>query len=95
MEKGRVAHSPLFTLRWIPTEGHTCIAAIVPKKVVKKATGRNSLRRKVYIAVRVLGTQIISGFKIVILAKTPMTDVAQEAINKALYDSVSKARLVK
>ena len=95
IEKGRVAHSPLFTLRWVPTEGHSRIAAIVPKKVAKKATGRNSLRRKMYVAVRVLGPRILPGFKIVILAKASTADLTQDAIDKALYDSVSKARLIK
>ncbi|MEK7646341.1 MAG: ribonuclease P protein component [Patescibacteria group bacterium] len=94
MEKGRVAHSPLFTLRWVPAEGHTRISAIVPKKTAKMAVGRTGLRRKIYHALRELYPRIVSGFKIAVLAKTSATDLTQEEIARGITEAFSKARLI-
>ena len=94
MEKGRVAHSPLFLLRYIPNAGApTKVAAIAPVKVVKTAVGRNKLKRKVYEVVRKLYPRIIPGFKIALLAKSPAITSSVATIEADLKDLFAKAKL--
>ena len=95
MEKGRVAHSPLFLLRYIPNAGaQTKIAAIVPVKVVKTAVGRNELKRKTYEVVRKLYPRIIPGFKIALLAKSPAITASALSIEADLKELLIKVKLL-
>jgi ribonuclease P protein component len=94
MEKGRVAHSPLFLLRYIPNAGvQTKIVAIAPVKVVKTAAGRNELKRKTYEVVRKLYPRITPGFKIALLAKSPAITASVATIEADLKDLFVKAKL--
>lgn len=69
MEKGRVAHSALFLVRYTKVEGKTRIAAIVPKKIGKTAATRNSGRRKIYNAIAPIIPSLKDGLHIVLFAK--------------------------
>jgi len=94
MEKGRVAHSPLFILRYIQnTPTHSRIAAIVPVKVVKTATGRNKIKRKIYEAVQKIYSHIIPGYTIAVLAKTTAINADSKNIEMDIKNLLIKAKI--
>ncbi len=94
MEKGRVAHSPLFLLRYVSNTGvQSRFAAIVPVKVVKTAVGRNTLKRKTYEAVQKVYSRIAPGYKIALLAKSPAITASVTTIEADLKDLFVKAKL--
>jgi len=94
MEKGRVAHSPLFLLRYVQnTSAHSRIAAIVPVKVVKTASGRNKLKRKIYEAVQKVYPRIVSGYTIAILAKATAITADSQSIESDIKDLLIKAKI--
>ena len=84
MEKGRVVHSTLFIVRWVPGEDHARIAAIAPVKVAKTAVGRNALRRKIYRGVQNIYPHIIPGIKAAVLAKSGAVTATPETIQSDL-----------
>jgi len=51
IEKGKIIHSPLFTLRYLGDQPAVRFAAIMPKKIAKTAVARNTARRRVYAAI--------------------------------------------
>lgn len=95
MEKGRVTHSSFFWLRLLKYEGNSRFAAIVPHKVVKKATGRNALKRKMYEAIRPLLPKTSSGYLVVVCAKTPAVGTEQLSISKEMNEIFVKSGLMK
>ena len=82
---GKRFHSPLLQLIYTPHESFHG-AAVVGKKVHKKAVDRNKLRRRLYASLYTLkGEQNLTGVFMVI-AKLP----AKEASYKELKASLSK-----
>jgi ribonuclease P protein component len=53
MKNGRVIASPVFLFRYIGGN-HSRLAVVTPKSVVRRAVGRNKLRRQGYTALRSL-----------------------------------------
>jgi len=96
MEKGRVAHSPLFLARILPLAGEpTRIAAVVPNKVSKTAAGRNSLRRKIYEAIRPFYPGMVSGFHLILFAKNTALNRSVAEIKADLQKFFVKAALLR
>jgi ribonuclease P protein component len=77
MDKGRVFHSSLFVLRVLSHQKDTRISAVSPKKITKTATSRNALRRKIYSAVRKVGTLFIVPAHLALFSKQGAERVSQ------------------
>lgn len=69
MEKGRAVHSPLFVMRWLKTEDHSRVSAVVPKKVLKTAAARNNLRRRMYESLKPFMELLLPGTHAIVFAK--------------------------
>lgn len=96
MEKGRVTHSSLFWLRTLKHEGKTKIAVIVPNKVVKTASGRVGLRRRMYEAVKLIHSSIVSDNSLVVIcAKEPAVKAEFKDLSKEMKDIFVKSGLLK
>ena len=84
MEKGRIAHSPLFLLYTLKNQPDTRISAVTPKKVAKTAVGRNSIRRKIYESARTLGGKngenFVPGIHAIVFAKPAMLKTVKTEI---------------
>ncbi len=94
MQKGRFYHSPLFAIRFVESEGHSYIGAIVPGKVAKTAVLRNKLRRSIYQGVRKIYSRIKPNLKIAIMAKNGILTENQETIDVSLEETFLKAKLL-
>jgi len=100
MLKGRVTHSSFFLLRSlkvdeIGTARKTHIAAVVPQKLVKKATGRNKLRRVMYEAIQPLYNSVSPGLNVILFAKSPAIDADFKILSKEVRDIFVKAGILK
>ena len=69
VEKGKIAHSPLFTIRFLSGQSRTRLSVVVAKKKEKKAVGRNLGRRRVYEALALFMPKIKIGTHAVIFLK--------------------------
>lgn len=63
IEKGKILHSPLFTLRFLDGQASTKFAAVMPKRIAKTAVARNLARRRVYgaLGMVLVGAKAFSG----------------------------------
>jgi ribonuclease P protein component len=95
MEKGRVAHSSLFLLRTLGGQKDTRIAAIAPQKIIKTATARNALRRKVYTATRSYVTNLKPGLHTALFAKSAAAQATLVEIQTNLSELFVKAGLLR
>ena len=73
IQLGRSARAGVLSLKYAPTPGHSRCAVVVSKKVAKKATDRNNLRRRVYAALErvVLPKNIAAVFFVQRIPPTP------------------------
>lgn len=94
MKNGRVIHSPLFLVRWIPVVGPAKFAAIASKKLAPTAVERNKMRRKVYEGIRSAEKFIdhadISGFHAAFFAKLPTRSAVRNEIDGSISSLVKK-----
>lgn len=92
---GRRFHSGNFTLIYSPAPVRA-VAVVVGKKVYKRAVDRNTLRRRVYEAVRVnLLTQGITSGIFIVISKPTAKNCTQNLISPeimSLLATVSKPR---
>ena len=97
MEKGRVAHSPLFLVRFVKISGTfvACVATVAPKKIAKTAVQRNRIRRKLYEAVRSFRGDIQPGMHILVFAKPALLVVSQKDITADLKALFVKASIMR
>lgn len=95
IEKGRVFHSPLFTLRVIKTDSSGKLAAIVSKKVAKKAVDRNKARRWIYAAVRAVAAKSLPPYHIALFAKEGIFRTDFSGIIESVKGIFDKADLLK
>ncbi len=96
LQKGRVAHSPLFVIRFSQGgEGAARVAAVAPQKIAKTAVIRNKTRRKVYAIVHGLSAQLKSGLTIIIFAKQPALAAKPAELKEALQGVFVKAGVLR
>ena len=102
-EKGRVVHSPFFTLRHIlpsasgapaAVSGRTPakVAAVAPSKTAKTASRRTYLRRKIYEMVKPLYPRIKKGALVAVFIKP--TDLDHKTLAAELEALFAKAGLL-
>lgn len=95
MEKGRVAHSPFFLVRWLSTDEKTRIVGVVSQKVAKTAVGRGTLRRKIYRAVGPIHSSLKSGIHMIIFAKNPAQEAEAAVLEADLKQLFVKAQIMR
>lgn len=95
IEKGRVAHSSLFLMRFVKDQAGTRIAAAAPKKTAKTAVLRNKIKRQTYEAVGTLVENIVPGVHLVLLAKPTIITAKQTDIVGDLKTLFVKAGLLR
>jgi len=95
MEKGKIAYSTLFTLRFTAGQTKTKFAAIAPKKIAKTAVARNLARRRVYEALALLiNDPLKSGCHVAILCKEKAIGIAPKALAADLKTLLGKANIL-
>src|SRR3990167_10762135 len=77
-----VFHSPSFNLRYEKNEGVLKVAVVVSKKVDKRATVRNKIKRQILENVRHKINQDVP-FNLVFYAKTASADNLEKEIDEA------------
>jgi ribonuclease P protein component len=95
MEKGRVAHSSLFLVRALVGQKDTRVAAVASKKIAKTAVGRNSIRRKIYTAVRPIKDVLVTGVHIALFAKAGILQASNDEITNDLKNLFVKVALLR
>lgn len=73
-KNGRVSHSPIFVMRIQQNTVDTRCAAVVPQKIGKKASMRNTDRRKVYMQLHSLLPVTSVNFWAVLVTKKSLKD---------------------
>ena len=95
MEKGRVAHSSLFLVRFLIGQTNTRIAVIASKKIAKTATVRNAIRRSTYRAIGSTLSKIIQGTHVALFAKKVVSQIPRAEIETDLENLFVKAKIVR
>ena len=94
MKDGGSVHSPLFLLRVRRAESRG-VSAVVPQKIVRTATGRNRLRRKMYEAIQPIFSSISADAHAVLFAKAPAIEAEHDVILKGVHEIFVKAGILK
>ena len=95
MEKGKVHHSSLFSVRTLEMQGPSRMSAIVPNKISKLATKRNKLRRQIYETIRVIYPSIKSNTLIIVLAKPNALESKHNVIAQDIHGLFVKAGIMR
>lgn len=83
-EKGRLVATPLFSIIFIKKEAERKFAAIVSKRISKKAVERNQIRRRLMEAVRLNKEIFPEGFRGIFLVKKNILDKKEMEIAECL-----------
>lgn len=95
---GEAIRSQLFTMKFIhnPRRQHSRVAVVVSKKVLKKAVGRNRIRRRVYEILRHELPLIKGSYDIVCIVSSPeVREMEFEALRGQIKEMLSDANLYK
>lgn len=95
MEKGRVAHSSLFLMRYTTGQESLRIAAVAPKKVIKTAVARNATRRKIYEAIKNIVGRAKNDVHVALFAKAEVTTKQTDDLENELEGLFVKAKLLR
>lgn len=94
LEKGRVVHSPFFTIRVLGGMEAFKISVVSPKKIYKTAVSRNRSRRVIYAILASFLDKFKSSSYILIFPKTNILDMDHMDLMKNLEQSLAKAGLL-
>lgn len=94
MKNGKVAHSPLFLVRFQKNQPSTRISVVAPVKIAKKAFLRNAIRRKIYASLRPMFPTLTKGLWAMVIAKSNLTLVDNVSIQKDLENLFKKAGIM-
>ncbi len=95
MREGRVHHASSFSLRiGLHANQPSRFSFVVSKKIDKRATKRNSLRRKGYNAVSKVLEFAKPGFAILVFMKKGAEVLSQDTLTAELRDVLSKAGVI-
>jgi ribonuclease P protein component len=95
LHEGKVFHGAFFSLRIAAHEGETRFGVVVSKKIDKRATKRNALRRKVYRLLAGYGAQVQSGFTSIFFMKKGAEAASPEMLNQAIVVSLKQAGVLR
>lgn len=76
MKTGRSARSAHLQVKFVSTSAPLRSAAVVPKSLARKATGRNSLRRALYRAIAASDTSLCRGNAVFFVRAIPKEKAA-------------------
>jgi len=93
--RGRYVASPLFSVNMLPNRlGLTKVGVVVNKKVSKKATDRNAVKRQVREIVRQQFTNLKKGQNVVITVRQPALAADCKKMEHELRTSFKKLELL-
>jgi ribonuclease P protein component len=95
MEKGRVAHSSLFLVRYLGGQKDIRISAVAPRKTVKKAVDRNKIRRVTYRAIRSIKEGVATGTHAIVFTKPAVLKLKSDEIGADLKNIFVKAGILR
>jgi ribonuclease P protein component len=97
MAKGKIAHSPLFTVRVMPATGTIGlhIAAVAPQKAFKTAVARNRMKRVIYAAAAPFTISTDKHLIVGIFAKATAIKATSAEVSKDIRDIFVKAGIVR
>jgi ribonuclease P protein component len=95
MDKGKLFHSPYFSVKFLKMPGISRFSVAISKKVAKNAVDRNKLRRRIYSALRSLDAQIPTGFHGVFMAKAPVIKSTLPTLIKEAESIFVKSGIIK
>ena len=94
VKTGREAHSPFFTIKYIPASDFK-FSPTAPKRIFKTAAARNRIRRRVYGAVReTLSLKTIKPSHIVLIIKKDIAEIDSQRLVITLRDLFVQAHLI-
>lgn len=93
--RGRYQSTALFSIHYLPSKRNlTRFGIVISKKITKKATERNLLKRRVREIARELQPKIIGKYDIVISIKKPVLEKDFNELRKSIISSFEKANLL-
>jgi ribonuclease P protein component len=93
--RGKYKATALFSVHYLPNRfGFSRIGIVVTKKISKKATERNLIKRRVREIAREMLPKIKGNFDVVISIKKLATEKEYAEIHKELADIFQKAGLI-
>lgn len=95
MKNGKVVNSSLFILRYMTNQPDTCISAVAPVKVAKKAVVRNRARRRMYGVLRGFLHSVIPGIHVIIFSRNDLVSYNFETIRSDIRNLLIRAKLMK
>lgn len=94
--RGRYDATTSFSVNILPAKtGQTKIGVVVNKKVAKKATDRNAIKRKVREALRLLLPELKTGQHIVVTVKKDSLEKEFSEIKKELQNALIRLKAIK
>ena len=90
-KEGKTLHSPFFMMKYIENPENKRFSVVVPKKVLKKAYQRNTLRRFIYNAIRFELENISAGDYIFVLKKIN-NEYTKEDVVKSIFEYIQKTK---
>lgn len=85
LRNGRACPTSLWVLKWLPNQlNHPRFAFIVSNKISKRATVRNTIKRRLREAVRTRIAAQAPNADIILIAKTPLVNTSYGIICKTL-----------
>lgn len=96
LRQGKFASKDFLTIKYIPNKlDFTRFATPVGLKISKKATVRNKIKRRLQEAIRLKLDKIRKGYDVLVMVDKAIKDKSYQEIDRALTDSLNKARLLK
>lgn len=97
---GRSVACGVIRLSWMPapnaanSAGHSRFGVVVPNKLIKKATDRNTKKRQIRAALRTVLGQVAAGHDIVVSGQAGLPQADYARIAEDLTAALVKARLL-
>ncbi|MEK7648761.1 MAG: ribonuclease P protein component [Patescibacteria group bacterium] len=91
LKRGRSCPSKLWLIKWLPNnQRHPRFAFVVSNKISKRATVRNTIKRRLRHAVRQYGVSKVPNADIIVIAKSFLVNTPFKVISRALHEELSR-----
>jgi ribonuclease P protein component len=93
--RGRVQHSPNFSLTYLPNyQAQNRLTVVVGTKVSKKSVQRNKMRRRVRAAIRELWPQLKTGYDMIVIVKKDLSKLEHSQLKQQLLLCLSHSQII-
>lgn len=93
--RGRFQSTALFSINYLPGKKNVSrVGIVVSKKITKKATERNLIKRRIREVVQEIYPTIKNNYDIVISVKKPVMDANFDTIKTTIKDMFTKTGLI-